>query len=145
MNTTAHKETNATRTGRSDTRRCDVRRILDHHDLRFSSDHGWDVLVEHVERHTDFLRENYRIEPKWHEAVFSWYEEVFTPLFQVISQWQYRRAFGRHLIGDLYLAVSDHWWYLKEYDSGASPNDAARSFVAHYGGGIGRHFSRFLA
>lgn len=62
----------------------------------------------------------------------------------MIGSWEFRNSFPRHLLGDLYLAVSDHWLYLKERDPEASAEDAALSFVTHYGKGIARWFSRFL-
>ncbi|MDA3947655.1 MAG: hypothetical protein PF508_00380 [Spirochaeta sp.] len=135
---------NTPKTTPTPTRQSDIRRILGGCDMQFSSDNGWDLLVQHVERHREIINTTHRISAQWHEAVFSWYEEVFSPLYQVISPWGYRHAFGDHRFGDLYLAVSDHWGYLKEYDPDISSVAAARSFLAHYGGGIARHFSRFF-
>jgi len=119
--------------------------MLGRYDIRFSSDKGWSILVSHVERHAEILKATLNVDAKWHEAIFAWEEEVFLPLFQAISPWSYRRAFDGQYVGDLYLAVSDHWGYLKERSPRVSANVAARSFLAHYGKGLGRYFSRFLA
>ena len=142
MNTTTQASTTRVATT---TREAEIRQMLDRYDLRFSTDDGWAVLVRHVERHAEILKATLKIDAKWHEAVFAWEEEVFKPLFQVISPWSYHRAFGGQHLGDLYLAVSDHWGYLKERTPRVSANVAARSFLAHYGKGAARYFSRFLA
>lgn len=122
----------------------DVVAILGDYDIRFSRNDGWKILAEHVRRHQELLLIDYNVRAEWHEAVFSWHETVFLPIFRTISPWGYRHAFGRHEIGDLYLAVSDHWGYLKERDRNATPSDAAKSFLGAYGSGISRHFSRYL-
>jgi len=119
-------------------------RLIEEDNLRFSNRDGVATLTEHVERHRDLINAKHGITADWHEALFSWSEEVFTPIIRTISPWSYRRTFPQTPLGDLYLAVSDHWGYLKERDVNATPIDAARSFLTHYGTGFGRHFSRFL-
>lgn len=133
---------NAIRT--KDTHTNEIAAMLQDYDIRFSRNDGWEILVEHVLRHQELLVIDHGVRAGWHEAVFSWHETVFLPIFRTISPWGYRHAFGRHEIGDLYLAVSDHWGYLKERDPDATPSDAARSFLSTYGSGISRHFSRYL-
>jgi hypothetical protein len=80
----------------------------------------------------------------WDDALFSWYENVLTPLRRIADTWEIKIAFPNQTFGDLYLAISDHWYYLKESDPDIGADEAAVSFVQHYGEGLGRFFSRFL-
>jgi hypothetical protein len=112
--------------------------------VRFAQDKGWETLAEHVEVHQFLLSQELGFTVSWDEAMFSWYENVFTPLRRATDQWIVRRAFPKQLNGDLILAVSDHWHFLKQQDPKVLPEDAARSFVEHYGTGLARLFSPFI-
>ena len=112
--------------------------------LSFSRPNGWVLLAEHVDAHKYWLSRELDIDVSWDDAVYSWYETVMVPLKRTIDTWEFRSAFPRQSIGDLYLAVSDHWHYLKERQPDATVDTAARSFVTHFGHGISRWFSRFL-
>lgn len=112
--------------------------------IRFARDGGWETLADHVEVHQFLLSQELGFTVSWEEAVFSWYENVFTPLRRATDQWIVRRAFPQQLNGDLILAVSDHWHFLKQEDPSVFPEDAARSFVEHYGTGLARLFSPFI-
>ncbi len=127
-----------------DNRINDAKGVLRVYQLDFSGDNGWDTILEHIDTHKALLEKKHNIRADWFDYVFSWHEEVFLPLYRSISSRGYRRAFGDQKIGDLYLAVSDHWAYLKEKNPRASAVEAARSFLEHYGHGVGRYFSRFL-
>lgn len=123
---------------------CDAKNMLKSYKLDFASETGWATILEHVETHREILEEEHGITANWCEAVFSWHEEIFVPLYRSISTWAFRHAFSDQKMGDLYLAVSDHWAYLKERDPKTTAPAAARSFLEHYGHGLSRHFSRFL-
>ena len=112
--------------------------------VEFTHTEGWNELGEHVAVHQYHLGTELNQNIKWDEAVFSWYENVFTPLMRAIDTWEVRGAFPRQRLGDLFLAISDHWLFLKERDPRVSPEVAANSFVSHYGRGFAAIFSRFL-
>lgn len=112
--------------------------------IAFTHERGWNELGEHVAVHQYHLGKELNKSITWDEAVFSWYENVFTPLMRAIDMWEVRVAFPRQQLGDLFLAVSDHWLFLKERDPLVSPETAAHSFVIHYGKGFAAFFSRFL-
>lgn len=112
--------------------------------VRFARENGWETLAEHVEVHQFLLSQELSFAVSWEEAMFSWYENVFTPLRRATDQWIVRRSFPKQLNGDLILAVSDHWHFLKQQDPEVLPEDAARSFVEHYGTGLARFFSPFI-
>ena len=112
--------------------------------LSFTQPDGWRMLAEHVDVHKYWLSRELSMNVTWDDAVFSWYDTVMVPLKRVVDSWEFKSAFPRQTSGDLYLAVSDHWHYLKERQPDATPEIAARSFVTHFGHGISRWFSRFL-
>lgn len=122
----------------------DAKTMLKSYPLDFGSESGWETIVEQIETQRQLLEKEQDVVASWLEAVFSWHEEVFLPLYQSISSWPVRHAFGDQKLGDLYLAVSDHWAYMKERDPETTPAQATRSFVEHYGDGVTRYFSRFL-
>lgn len=112
--------------------------------IQFSREAGWKELEEHVDVHTYYLGQQLNMSVSWDDAVYSWYETVLTPLRRVVDSWEFRAAFPGQPVGDLYLAVSDHWHYLKQREPNTSVEEAAQSFVKHYGKGISKLFSRFL-
>lgn len=122
----------------------DLKAMFQQEGIQFSREEGWKELEEHVEVHQYHLGHQLNRTVSWDDAVYSWYDTVLTPLKRVVSSWEFRQAFPRQPLGDLYLAVSDHWHYLKERDPESTPEEAARSFAMHYGKGLARWFSRFL-
>lgn len=122
----------------------DLKAMFRKEGIQFSREEGWKELEEHVDVHQYHLGQQLNHTVSWDDAVYSWYEIVLVPLKRVVSSWEFRQAFPRQPLGDLYLAVSDHWHYLKERDPEVTPEEAARSFAMHYGKGFARWFSRFL-
>jgi hypothetical protein len=121
-----------------------LKNLLQRHDIEFSSESGWKALEEHVTTHGKFLGKKYDVSVSWDDALSSWYQNVFPPVYWSVSSWGFRAAFPNRPIGDLYLALSDHLLYLREQNRSVHEAEAARDFVKHYGSGVGRYFSRFL-
>lgn len=129
---------------RTRTKTDDLKAMFLQEGIQFSREEGWQELQEHVEVHQYHLGQQLNMNVSWDDAVYSWYDTVLVPLKRAVGSWEFRQAFPRQPLGDLYLAVSDHWHYLKEKDSNVTPEEAARSFAMHYGKGLARWFSRFL-
>jgi hypothetical protein len=53
-----------------------------------------------------------------------------------------RAAFPGRAIGDIYLEVSDHWYYLKHESPAASVSRAADSYARRYGNKLTRLISK---
>ena len=123
----------------------DLQAMFAQEGIQFSRNAGWQELEEHVEVHKYHLSQQLNVNVTWEDAVFSWYDNMLRPVKEAITAWEFRNAFPRQPLGDLYLAVSDHWFYLKERDPNTTAEEAARSFAMHYGKGLARWFSRFLA
>ena len=110
----------------------------------FRNEEGWNALAEHVEVHNQYLTRELAFNVSWDDALFSWYENIYTPLKRAVSVRSVRSAFPEQTSGELYLAISDHWFYLKEKYPDVDAETAAANFVHTYKEGISRFFSRFL-
>lgn len=113
--------------------------------IQFTHDDGWQKLDEHIEVHKYFLGQQLGTHIDWNEALYSWYENVLQPLKQELTRWEFQSAFPQRSVGDLYLAVSEHWHFLKERNPETGAAEATESFLKHYGAGLTAWFSRFLA
>lgn len=112
--------------------------------LTLKNEREWQELADHIEVHKYFINQTIGWTVSWDDAVFSWLENVYTPLSRIIDSWEVREAFSNKTEGQLYLAISTHWHFLKERYPEITPEDAAHDFASHYGSGLARWFSRFL-
>ncbi len=92
--------------------------------INFSSEEGWNTFAEHVAVHNENLRNELRYNVSWDDALFSWYENVYTPIKRAMSMWSVQRTFQGMSSGDLYLAISDHWYHLKESSQNITAEEA---------------------
>ena len=101
--------------------------------IDFTIPEGYQRVLEHISTHRWFLGERLSREPSWEEAVASWYDEVYSPLVQVIREQQILKDFPGRSEADLYLWVVEHLWYLREaYQEEIPLADAARHFADSY-------------
>jgi hypothetical protein len=103
--------------------------MLSKEGVNFRNSEGWNTLAEHVDVHNQFLDKKLGWNVSWDDALFSWYENIYTPLKREISSRGFKRAFSGMTSGELYLAVSDHWFYLKEKDEDVNAEIAAGNFA----------------
>jgi hypothetical protein len=122
-----------------------VRRMLSDESIGPLSDEQWRTIADHIDVHRYFVGQEIDHSITWEEAVFSWYDTVYLPILRAAGAWEVRRAFPKAGNGQLYLAVSTHWHYLKERDPHATIDRAAHDFAARYGTGLAHWFSRFIA
>jgi len=104
--------------------------------LGFSGEAEWEALAEHIYVHRYLKDQKSGKMSSWEEAFVSWKESVYNPLFKVIDWWEVKKAFVHYTKGQLFFAVSTHWYYMLEKNPDVSPEDAAVDFAAYYGKGI---------
>ncbi len=102
------------------------------------------ALVAHVHVHKYLINRSIGWTISWEDAIFSWYENVLVPVQRTLNLWEVRMAFPRMSFWQMYTAISSHWYFLKERDPNVSAEQAALTFSAQYGSGLGSWFSRFL-
>jgi len=82
--------------------------------IDFTSLGRYDDLLEHISAHRWYMGIEQKRPIDWQEAVLDWYDTVYMPLAQIIERTGILRDFPRHTVGDLYLWIMDHRWYLRE-------------------------------
>jgi hypothetical protein len=140
MNMTATTQETATKNAAVAT----LQKMLRSENLGLATEQEWLELAHHIEVHKYLINEKITWTVTWDDAVFSWFENIYQPLLRAIERWEVRNAFPGRSIGQLYLAVATHWYFLKERNDAVTADDAALDFAGHYGTGIARWFSRFL-
>lgn len=93
----------------------------------------WNALLEHIEVHKYFASEHSPSPVNWHEAVFSWMEEVYEPLLDAVETPELQEVFPDVSSGSLLFAISSHWYYLKQSKADVSAVEAARDYSRKYG------------
>ncbi len=140
---------NETRTTQNDHNAHDELRALVEKQLRrrgvqFARSDAWDRIEEHIGTHKHLLDLRSDGAVDWSRAAYSYGETVMTPLLEALERQQATRAFPERPVGDLYIEVSDHWYFLKQERPSASPDDAVVSFTRRFGRRVGAWFSRVL-
>ena len=118
-----------------------TREVLDRLGIAFSDDDSTNRVQQHVSVHKYLIDTEQNTDHPWEEAVTSWQTRVLSPLKSALEQEDIKRAFPGRTVGDLYLEVSDHWYYLKERRADVGPEEAADSFALRYGKALTRFFS----
>lgn len=86
-------------------------------------------LLEHISVHRWYLGEGRREEVPYHEAVESWYDNVYSPLVTLIADQNLLESFPGRTEADLYLWIIEYEWYLREaYREEYSFQVASRQF-----------------
>jgi len=112
--------------------------------LNFSTPGRYDVVYNHILVHKYFLNESKPEEIPFSEALFSWYNNVYSPTMAIIQEQWLLANFPGRTRGDLYVWIIKHWDFLKKKYGGYSLADAANDFSRKYGQSKGKFF-RFLA
>jgi hypothetical protein len=103
---------------------------------------NYQALSDQIEVHKYLINQGIPWVISWDDAAFSWVENVFHPIMQVIDQWEVQAAFPSLTRAELFFAVSNHWYYLLEKNSETSAWYAAVDYAATYGRGLARWISR---
>jgi hypothetical protein len=103
-------------------------------DIQLTRPGAYDALERHLEGHRYFMGKERRADVSAEEAARSWFDNVYLPTVQVIRRAGVLERFPGRTEGDLYIWILEHLYYLRErYGDEVSVEDAAKSFVEHYG------------
>ena len=103
---------------------------------------NYQALSDQIEVHKYLINQTIPWVISWDDAAFSWVENVFHPIMQVVDQWEVQAAFPRFTRAQLFFAVSNHWYYMLEKSPDVSVKYAAVDYAATYGKGLARWISR---
>jgi len=87
-------------------------------------------LLHNVEEHKYFINQTIPFEVSLDEAYESWSLLVATPLNEAIAEAGLDRAFPQTSKGDLFMKVSQHWYFMKK---GGTVEVTAHDAVIDYG------------
>jgi hypothetical protein len=103
--------------------------------IEFSELGGYLELIRHINAHRYFLGLEQDRPVERDEAVGHWYDNVYTPVVQVIRDEKVLEAFPGRTEADLYRWIMEHRWYMRERNGGADPGPslAATEYVRMFG------------
>ncbi|POR01796.1 transcriptional regulator [Alkalispirochaeta sphaeroplastigenens] len=124
-------------------RRLHIPEFLPGADFTVTATGRYDELEKHIHGHKYFLNECQVVEIPLEQAIKSWYQNVYCPIVQVITQNNLMARFPDRTPTDLYLWIVRHWDQLKAQCGLDFPLDAAaEDYARHYGAGRGHRFLR---
>ena len=99
-------------------------------DLQLSDPAAYGRLLEHISTHAYYLGLERGSEISYEEAVASWYDNVYSPLVDVIKEHNLARHLPDYTVSDLYLFVSEYQWLLGETDEEDEDQSEISSMMA---------------
>ena len=118
--------------------------LTEYWELNFSSPGRYDVIYNHILVHKYYLNEDLEEEIHFHNAVVSWYNNVYYPVITIIRDQWLLVNFPKRTEADLYVWIIQHWDFLKKKYGAYSLSKAANDFSKKYGQDKGK-FLRFMA
>ncbi len=110
--------------------------------VEFRRADAWQRIEDHVGTHKYLLDLREKTNVDWSDAALSWEERVMSPLLEAFERQHLREAFPDQPTGDLFIEISDHWYFLKQSKPAVSPDEAVSSFRRRFAKGVRRWFSR---
>jgi hypothetical protein len=102
--------------------------------LDFTSPGRYDEILEHVLVHKYYLNQSVPKEISFADALWSWHENVYSPVVSAIAEEGLLSRFPDRTASDLYMFIVQHWDELKrKYGLGYSIDEAARDYGKRFG------------
>jgi hypothetical protein len=109
-------------------------KIVPDHKLQFTATGRYDEVICHIKGHKYYLSIDLNQDVSFEEAAYSWYENVFRPIVDIIENERLISRFPGRTSADLYMWIVKHWDELKRrYGEQFSMKDAAIDFSSRYG------------
>lgn len=103
-------------------------------DIVFTAPGRYEELLRHILGHKYFINMGVEEEISLIDAAKSWYENLYTPICQIIQQEKILSRFASRTQADLYIWIVKHWDHLKGKHGQSYPLDqAAKEYSAIYG------------
>ncbi len=115
----------------------DLERIIPVEMIEFTSPGRWYEVLNHIEGHKYFINMNSQKEMPFEDAARSWYNNLYTPITDIIREENLISRFPDRTEADLYIWIIKHWHSLKEKYGPEYPLDqAASEYAAAHGKGF---------
>ena len=105
-----------------------IKHVLQAEGQRFGENGEVEYLAGQVEAHREGLKNELGYKVSWNDAVFSWYENIYTPIRNTINAWWVKKSFPQSSDAKLIADITDHWNGL----SASHPQLAGEIAAAHY-------------
>jgi hypothetical protein len=103
-------------------------------DLDFSSPGRYDTILEHILVHKYYVNQGVKGEISFEDALWSWHENVFSPVALAIKEEGLTSRFPGRSAADLYVFIVQHWDELKQkYGLGFPLGEAAKDYGERFG------------
>ena len=102
--------------------------------LGFTATGRYGELLKHIEVHKYYLNEDKAEEITFVEAAQSWYEKLFRPIVDIITERRLMVRFPGRTTADLYMWMINHWHFMKgEHGDGYPLESAILSYADRFG------------
>lgn len=113
-------------------RNTDLDRLRPDHDIRPTALGRYDEILDHILLHQECLNEHRGHQVSDHEAVVSWYDDIYLPIIRVLREQGITKRFPNRSEADIFLWVMRHRGELEhryghEVDPAESASDYARA------------------
>jgi len=106
-------------------------------ELVFTATGRYDEILQHILVHKYYINLGRKEDINFKDAMISWYEKVYKPIYEIIQENNVLRRFHGRTEADLYVWISRHWDALKQkYGQSYSMDEAVRDFSLRYGKGF---------
>lgn len=111
--------------------------ILNMEEIFFTAPGRYDEMLRHIYGHKYYINQGNSKEITLEEAALSWYENVYTPIIQIVKNENMLSRFPGRTASDLYIWTIKKWDELKEKYGQAYPLDqAVKDYNDMYGKNI---------
>lgn len=120
--------------------------ITDDWQLDFTTPGQYDVIYNHILIHKYYINMDKTEEIPIQDAILSWYQNVYTPVKQVIETHKIMKMFRKRTKSDLYVFVIKYWDELKKkFGNDFSLDIAAEAFKKAYAPKLSSKIHNLLA
>jgi len=108
--------------------------VLNPEELDFTAPGRFHEILRHIQGHKYFLNENRSEEIPFIEAGHSWYNNLYSPIIDIVREERILTRFPGRTEGDLYMWIIKHWDKLKSNNkNNFTLQEAAVNFSSEYG------------
>ncbi|MBN2658322.1 MAG: transcriptional regulator [Spirochaetales bacterium] len=120
-------------------------KMLDMDQIRFTSLGRYDEMLRHIMGHKYYINQGIKKEICLKDAAKSWFDNVYTPIVEIIRSENMLSRFPGRTESDIYIWTIKHWDGLKwKYGQEYPMDEAVKEYNKMYGKGFFQQLKEFL-
>lgn len=120
-------------------------KMLDMDQIRFTTLGRYDEMLNHIHGHKYYINQGIEEEIPLEEAARSWFDNVYTPIVEIIRKENMLARFPGRTESDIYIWTIKHWDALKwKYGQEYPLDEAVKEYSQIYGRGLWQRIKDFL-